>query len=100
MPSAGSPVEVEVLAEEGADGHPGAVVHEALLAQLPHRRVDQRVAGEALAPGRERPPRARPAVTAVAVVAARQRGGGGEHLVVEVAPGELADEGAAAAAAF
>ena len=41
--------------------------------------------------------RARPAVAARAVVAARQRRDGGEHLVVEVAPAELAHEGPAAA---
>ncbi len=98
MPGARPPVDVEVLAEEGGDGHPRPVVHEALRGQLPHRRVDQRVAGASLLPGLERPPRARPAVAARPVVAAGQGGNGGEHLVVEVAPAELAHEGRAAPA--
>ena len=99
MPGAPAPVEVEVLGQEGGDDHPRPVVHAPLAPQLAHRRVDDRVAGAPLLPGLEGAARARPAVAAGPVVAARQGRVGGKHLVVEVAPAELAHVGAAAAAA-
>jgi hypothetical protein len=73
-------------------------MHAPLALQLAHRCIDHGVAGTALAPGIEAAPRARPAIAAGAVVAPRQGWVGGEHLVVEVAPAELARVGAAALA--
>ena len=47
------PVEVQVLGQEGAGDQAAAVVHPARGEQLAHRRVDDGVAGAALAPGVE-----------------------------------------------
>ena len=55
-----APVEVQVLGQERADDQAAAVVHPAAGEQLAHRRVDDREAGAALAPGVEAAPRRRP----------------------------------------
>ena len=48
------PVEVQVLGQEGAGEQTRAVVHPALARELAHAGVDDRIAGAALLPGRER----------------------------------------------
>ncbi len=48
-----APVDEEVLREKRGDDHPDAVVHPPLVRELPHPRVDDRVAGAPFAPGRE-----------------------------------------------
>ena len=92
VPGAGAPVEVEVAHQERRDDQAGAVVHPSLAPQLSHPRVDDRVAGAARAPGVERLVVVAPVVPAVGVVRPRRRGAAGQHLVVVVAPADLADE--------
>ena len=53
MTRALAPVDPEVLDEERRGDHARAVVHPPLRAKLPHARVDERVAGHPLLPGRE-----------------------------------------------
>ena len=95
------PVDVQILRQERRREQPRAVVHEALARELPHPRVDDRVARAALLPGRE----ALGVVRASGGRAAGSRvvddlGARGEQLRVEVAPAELPHErlGALAAA--
>ena len=54
MRGAETPVDVQVLGQEGRGDEPGPVVHEPLDAELPHARVDERIAGAAVLPGLER----------------------------------------------
>jgi len=53
--STDGPPHVEVLGEEARGDHPDAVVHPALLEELAHAGVDDRVAGAPLAPGVDEP---------------------------------------------
>ena len=92
MTGADPPVDVQRLREEARGQEATAVVHPALVAQLPHGRVDHRIAGAPLAPRLDVPGRrsfGAPAVVAGAVVVRRGGRARGEDLVVEVAPGEL-----------
>src|SRR6185369_11645192 len=87
------PVEVEVLHEEGRGDETRPVVHPALLHELAHARVDEREARAALLPERQKLGVVIPSIAARAVVLARDGRECGRHLMVEVAPAELADEG-------
>ena len=83
------------LVRNEPDHQPGAVVHPALAAQLAHGGVHERVAGAALAPGLEAllgvAPRDRAAV-ALLELRARVAREVAQHVVVEVAPAQLAPE--------
>ncbi len=50
VPLAAAPVDVQILHQERRRDHTQAVVHVTGLVELPHRRVDQRIPGAALAP--------------------------------------------------
>jgi hypothetical protein len=93
------PVDVEILGEERRRDHARAVVHEALGAELAHRRVNDRIAGAALGRRGERGVVFVPPITARAVVRPRGVRTRREHLGVEVAPAELAEERVGAGAA-
>ena len=54
-----TPVDVQVLGQEGRGDEPCPVVHEPLGAELPHARVDERIAGAAVLPGLGAPRRRR-----------------------------------------
>ena len=45
------PVDAEILGQERGDDHAQPVVHPAAVLELAHRRINQRIAGPALAPG-------------------------------------------------
>ena len=96
MRGAETPVDVQVLGQERRGDEPCPVVHEPLGAELPHARVDERIAGAAVLPGLERLAVVAPAVAARTQVLGRDLGARGEQLVVEVAPAELAHERLAA----
>ncbi len=81
-----------VFVRNDADDQPRAVVHEALVGQLAHAGVDDRIAGQPARQASARRAVAPPAVAARAVVGVREVRPRGEHLVVEVAPAELARE--------
>src|SRR3954462_6452966 len=55
VPGPDRPPHVEVLGEEAGRDHPHPIVHPALLEQLPHAGVDDRVAGAPLPPGVDEP---------------------------------------------
>jgi len=87
-----SSVDVERLGQEAGDDEPGAVVHPPLPLQLPHSRIDDRVSGTPVAPGRQLLLVAAPMRVVGAVVVVGGVGTRGEGLVVEVAPRDLPDE--------
>ena len=117
-----APVQQQVFGQEGRDDHPAAVVHVGGAVQLPHRGVDDRVAGLPGAPGAEGGGGVLPgdvgvfgfegfvhaAVGAVSAWTFVCLGGGerglrggvspnvgpvGEDVLVEVAPGDFGDPG-------
>ena len=63
-----APVDVQRLGQEVRDDQPGPVVHPALVRELAHAGVDDRIAGAALLPGRELLGAAVPPVAAGPVV--------------------------------
>ena len=67
-------------------------MHETLARELAHAGVDDRIAGAALLPGRERAGVVAPAMAARPEVGVRDLGARREQLRVEVAPAELAHE--------
>jgi hypothetical protein len=87
------PVHVQRLGEEACREQAGPARHPALVAELPQGRVDDGVARTALLPGFDLLRGAAPAVVPGAVVVVCRVGAGRQDLVVEVPPGELADEG-------
>jgi len=48
-----SSVDVQRLGQEAGDDEPGAIVHSPLPLELPHSRIDDRVSGTPVAPGRQ-----------------------------------------------
>ncbi len=89
VPGAHPPVRVQRLGQEARRQHPAPVVHPPLVPQLPHRRVHQRIARTPRTPGRDLPGVLAPPVTPRPVVGPGRLGPGREHLVMEVAPGDL-----------
>ena len=92
-----APVDVQVLGEERRHDHARAVVHEALVRELPHRGVDHGIARPAVLPRGQRVGVAVPPVATRPVVAPRGGRSSGEELREEVAPAELPHEGGGAA---
>ncbi len=95
VPGADPPVHVQRLRQETRRQQACPVVHPALVPQLAHGRVDDRIAGAPL------PPRgdvlggvvlAAPAVVAGAVVPPGRLGARRQHLMVEVPPAQLTHE--------
>jgi hypothetical protein len=90
------PVNAEILGQERAHHHTHPVVHPAFPQQLPHARVHQREPGSALGPGGERRviggPVQRAAVAGLELLP-RVRRVMGQHVLVEVAPAQLAAQG-------
>jgi hypothetical protein len=88
-----APVHQQVLHQERGGDHPQAVVHVAREVELAHARIDERVAGAPLAPGRKQPFVVGPGDA----LELRAEGAGGdarvmpEDLEVEIAPGELGE---------
>jgi hypothetical protein len=92
VPRTEAPVDVQLLAQQRRNDHPGPVMHPAFLLQLAHARVHDRHPGPALPPGVERLAVVAPAHPGRPVVLGRDGRKRGCHLVEEVAPGELAGE--------
>ena len=91
---AAAPVDAEVLDEEARRHHAQPVVHVAGLVDLRHRRIDQRIAGAALAPGGEVPRRRACRARSDAVVLGLEARADDvrmvvQDLLVEVAPDQL-----------
>ena len=87
------PVDPEVVGEERRGHQPRPVVHPTVRAELAHPRVDERIAGSAVAPGGEALGVVAPAPVAPGAVV--RPGGvrpGRQHLVEEVAPAHLPHE--------
>ena len=93
VPLAPPVIDQQMLGEKRRDDHAQAVVHPAGFVELPHRGVDDRVAGAAFAPRREvrlvnrdtlalSPPRERSRCDVRKV---------SEDLLIEIAPDQLAD---------
>nr|ABI47994.1 putative deoxiribopirymidine photolyase [Streptomyces sp. 139] len=96
VPGADPPVDVQRLGEETRRQQTRPVVHPALVTQLAHGRVDDRVAGPPVPPRGDVPGGvvlAAPPVVPCAVVPPGRLGPGRQHLVVEVPPAQLTDEG-------
>jgi hypothetical protein len=89
---AGPPVDVEGLGEEGGDDQASPVGQKALIGELAHAGVHDRIAGPALLPRVETASRALPAAIALSVVVVGDVRPCRHHLVVEVTPAELPGE--------
>ena len=83
----------ERLGQEMAGDESGPVMHPALPKQLAHPGVNQRQPGAPGLPRRQFGARRAPAITSGAVVLTGGGRAGGQHLMVEIAPGHLPHEG-------
>src|SRR6476646_10005211 len=90
-----TPVDTEILDEEGRRDESRAVVHPPLARELAHARVDERVAGATLPPRVEGGAGVASAIGPVVQVGARRLGERAQELCVEVSPAHLADPFAA-----
>jgi hypothetical protein len=89
---AGPPVDAESLGQKGGDDQAGPVREEALIGELAHAGVHDRIPGAALLPGVQPPVGTLPATSPLPIVVVGNVWPGRQHLVVEVPPAELAGE--------